>query len=194
MNDPLFQMVSHIAKITDGEWQAMAALFRPRKIAKGETLMLSGEVCDFVAFVDSGLMRLYTVRDGVDRTSEFIAARDFVTDYHSFLTRQPSPQTIGALADSELRLISYRDLQSLYQKMPVFERVGRLIAEAVFQRAVERFSSMMNQKPEERYVKFIEQYPLVNDMIPQYMAASYVGVTPVGLSKIRKRLESQKKS
>lgn len=176
----------------------MACAFKripPAQGIEGRNSHACGFRLRFIAFVDSGLMRLFTIREGVDRTSEFIASGDFITDYHSFLTRTPSQQSISALTDCELRLIRYADLQALYIRHPVYEKLGRLVAENVFLRAVERFSAMINQKPEERYIRFIEQYPLIFDQIPQYMVATYVGVSPVGLSKIRKRLKAtQKKS
>ena len=111
-----------------------------------------------------------------------------VTVYNSFLKKIPSAATVEALQDCELIVFDYDTLQNLYEKYPVFQKFGRLIAEWLYCCVEERMSSLLLDKPELAYKKLLEQDRGILNKIPQRYIASYLGITPVSLSRIRKRI------
>jgi CRP-like cAMP-binding protein len=126
-------------------------------------------------------------KDGEEKITAFNFKGNFVTNYRSFLTGQPSDHYIQALLDSVIYIINLQDLQSLYDKHKNIERLGRLIAENLYLTVANRLDSFMFQTPSERYKELIERNSRLLQEIPQYMIASYLGVKPETLSRIRKR-------
>src|SRR6185503_18854812 len=110
----------------------------------------------------------------------------FVADFSSFLTRKPARENIHALEDCELALISQKDLEKLYSESFAFQKLGRLIAEYNYVLAVERIYSLQHESALERYNHLLEIYPNLINRVPHHYIASYLGITPESLSRIRK--------
>lgn len=177
-----------IPGLKDETWQAFAAKQVVKQYAKGEVYIKPGMVCNSVSYINSGLLRSYFLLDGKEFTSSFIDKDCYFSDYESFLTRKPTVLYTEAIEPTEVIDISYKDLQYMYSNYPECERVGRLIAEELFVHLSDRSSSFLLDSPEQRYVKFLQEYETVVQRIPQYMIASYLGITPEALSRIRSRL------
>lgn len=137
--------------------------------------------------IGAGLVRYYINADGEERTYFFNREGDFVCDYESFLPQSPSQKNIQALEDTLLYLINHHDLQRLYKELKEGERLGRLGIEQVFVNIIQQLSSMYNDSPETRYQRFLEAFADISQRVPQYYIASYVGIKPQSLSRIRKR-------
>ncbi len=134
---------------------------------------------------------MYYDVEGVEYVRQFHFERSFCSEYQSFLTEKPALMSLQALEDSELLLISHTDLHALFRLNKEFERIGRIVAEQSFIFVSQRFASMLLEDPETRYQNLVRERPKVVQRVPQYMIASYLGITPEALSRIRKRLAEQ---
>jgi CRP-like cAMP-binding protein len=185
--ETLRQYFDNFLRLDDSEWADFEKCIIKAKIAKNEQILKQGEYCNFIAFIHEGSFRFYYDKDGEEKITAFNFKGNFVTNYRSFLTGQPSDHNIQALLDSVVYIINLQDLQSLYDKHKNIERLGRLIAENLYLTVANRLDSFMFQTPSERYKELIERNSRLLQEIPQYMIASYLGVKPETLSRIRKR-------
>ena len=167
------------------------AKFTVRRIAKKEFFVRQGETCRHLAFINEGLMRLYYDVEGEEHVRQFHFERSFCGEYQSFLTEKPALMSLQALEDTELLIISRKELNDLFRMNQEFERLGRILAEQSFIFVSQRFASMLLESPEERYSHLVQERPKVLQRVPQYMIASYLGITPQALSRIRKRLAEE---
>ena len=158
---------------------------------KKELVLREGEICRYAYFINSGCFRYYYTVDGQENTAQFFFENGWYTDYESFLLEKPTQQSIQTLEPTELVLLTARDLQQLYMDIPKFERFGRLMAENAFLGIRKRSEMMENQTPEERYLHLIQERPKVFERIPQHYIASYIGIQPPSLSRIRKRIRKK---
>jgi CRP-like cAMP-binding protein len=174
------------------EIDCIKQLFKIKSIKKNDFLLAEGRVCKHVGFIGKGIMRYYINHNGEDKTYAFAQEGDFVCNNESFIPQTPSTKIIEALEDCELVQISYVDLQTFYKSIHEGERFGRLIIEQVFIQTLQDLTSFYTDTPENRYEKFIKQHPDLQQRISQYYIASFVGVKPQSLSRIRKRISHQK--
>jgi CRP-like cAMP-binding protein len=158
------------------------------EVAKGDEFISQGGPNDRLGVIVDGLMRGVELIDGDDHTLMFFDAPCFVTEYVGFLRRDPARFGIVALEDSRLCTWSYDDLQRMYSLSKVGERLGRMIAEGVIAEVIDEVRSFRFDTATDRYEKLIATYPRLIQRVPQYMVASYLGVTPESLSRIRAKL------
>ncbi len=188
MFDRLQTSLAQLLPLSREEFISFAALLTPRRLAKHETFLRAGEICTHIAFVNKGCLRYYYLKEGNEYNGQFFFEGAWVGDYQSFLSGQPSVQYVDALEDSELLVIPRTDLQRLYTEQPRFERFGRLLAENIVIGSQRRTASLLFDSPEERYLKLITERPKVVERIALHHIASYLGIKPESLSRIRKRL------
>jgi len=169
------------------EEQLLLKLFTEKKIEKGDHFLTEGHVCKSLAMIGKGLVRYYINDDGNERTYYFNRDGDFICDYESFLPQAPTNKNIQALEDTTLYLVSYNGLQQIYHDLKEGERFGRLGIEQVFVNVIQQLSSLYNDSPELRYRRFLDTFSDISQRVPQYYIASYVGIKPQSLSRIRKR-------
>jgi len=174
-------------KLNNEEWQGFESCLQARSIKKGDYLLKEGEVCNFIAFVELGAFRFYLNRDGEEVMLGFYFKGDFAGNYRSFLVDQPSKESIQALKDARVHLIYKLDLLQLYDKFHKADRLGRMVAEQLFLTMAKRMDAMQYATPEERYKDMLSRNSLLLKEVPQYMLASYLGVKPETLSRIRAR-------
>ena len=183
----LIDRINQIISFSDDEAQLIKQLFTEKSIKKGDHFLSEGQVCRSVAMVRAGLVRYYMNEDGHEGTYYFSKEGDFVCDYESFLPQTPSSKNIQALEDTTLYLVSYEGLQQIYQGVKQGERLGRLGIEQVFVNILQQLSSFYKDSPEVRYQRFLHTFSAISQRVPQYYIASYVGIKPQSLSRIRKR-------
>jgi CRP/FNR family transcriptional regulator, anaerobic regulatory protein len=188
MFDRLKNSLDRLLPLSREEFIAFATLLTTRRLTKHEPLLRAGEICTQIAFINQGCLRYYYLKDGSEFNGQFFFEGSWVGDYQSFLTGQPAVQYIDALEDTELLIIARTDLLALYAEQPRFERFGRLLAENVVIGSQRRTASLLFDSPEERYLKLIAERPKVVERIPLHHIASYLGIKPESLSRIRKRL------
>lgn len=160
-------------------------------IPKKEFFVRQGETCRHIAFINEGLLRLFYSIEGEEHIRQFHFERSFCSEFQSFLTEKPALMSLQALEDTHLLLISHADLHHLFSLSREFEKLGRVLAEQAFIFVSQRFASILLESPEERYQHLMAERPKVLQRVPQYMIASYLGITPEALSRIRKRLSEQ---
>ncbi|HXD79053.1 MAG TPA: Crp/Fnr family transcriptional regulator [Puia sp.] len=186
--DLLIQTIRNYIPFSPADEAIALKLFHRKTYKKGEHLLTAGDICRYLMFIESGLVRYYITKDGVDQTNYFNKEGDFVCYYTSFLPQKPSLVSIQALEDCVVWQISFDGLQQFYKDVQYGERFGRLGIEAVFVNVSAQVGSIYTDTPEVRYKNFLSNYSAVAQRIPQYYIASYVGVKPQSLSRIRKRL------
>lgn len=174
-------------KLNNSEWKDFESCLTKVNIANKEQILRPGEHCNFIAFIHEGSFRFYYDKEGEEKITAFNFQGDFVSNYRSFLTGKPSDHYIEAMQDAVIYKINLQELNSLYDKHKNIERLGRLIAENLYLMVASRLDSFMFQSPEERYKALIERNSRLLQEVPQYMIASYLGVKPETLSRIRRR-------
>jgi CRP-like cAMP-binding protein len=192
MAENLIAIIKSMIDLAPGEIDIIHRLFKEKTIKKGEFFLAEGQVCKYVGFIVKGIMRYYINYNGEDKTYEFAQENNFVCNNESFIPQTPSSKIIQALEDCDILQISYDDLQLFYTSVGQAERFGRLVTEQVFINTLQGLSSFYTDTPEDRYENFIKTHPDLQQRISQYHIASYVGVKSQSLSRIRKRISTQK--
>jgi CRP-like cAMP-binding protein len=186
--ESLLNTIRYFVPLSASDEEIVRRLFHKKVFKKGEHLLQAGNICRYVIFIETGLVRYYINSDGEERTTYFNKEGEFVCYYASFLPQIPSDINIQALEDTTIFVISFNDLQEFYKKVEYGERFGRLGIEQVFLNAISQVASFYTDSPEVRYSKFLSDFRDLVQRIPQYYIASYVGIKPQSLSRIRKRI------
>ncbi len=192
MYDQILKRLSQFITLDKTEQDYFVSKLQVKEYSKKELVLQEGQVCKYAYFINTGCLRYYYNVEGQENTAQFFFENGWYTDYDSFLTGKPTKQNIETLEKTQLLLISAKDLHQFYIDMPKFERFGRLMAESAFLGIRQRSEMLENQTAEERYLTLMKDRPKVFERIPQHYIASYLGIKPPSLSRIRKRLLDNK--
>jgi CRP-like cAMP-binding protein len=174
------------------EQAAMGKYLESKKLRKKQYLLQEGDVCRYIAFVEKGTLREYSVDEtGGEHIIQFGLEGWAISDLYSFLTGEPARYNIDAIEDAELVLVSKTAHEELLKKFPQYETFTRLNITGAYLAMQKRLTSIISSPLEERYADFIALYPDIVQRVPQHMIASYMGLTPETLSRIRKRLSAK---
>lgn len=184
----LLQTLKSITSLEPDEETLFLNAFKSYTLKKNEHFLQASEVCSKLGFLSKGLVRYYVYKNHEEATLEFTKEGEFVADYGSFISKEPSIQNIEALEDCEFLVIEYDELQKLYKVSKNANLLGRIIIEHRFIIMVNQLLTVHRYTPEDRYRYFLQHYKDLAQRIPQYLIASYVGVKPQSLSRIRKRI------
>ena len=188
---PVVAAIGQFIHLTEPEQALTDALFRPQTLRPGDYWLREGQICRYVAFIETGLLRYTVNHDGDELTYSFGKENDFASSYESFLDQSAAGCAIQAIEPTLLRCISYDDLQRFYREVREGERFGRLAIERIFLQTIKQLTGLYTNTPEDRYLHFTRQFHAIQQRIPQYYLASYVGVKPQSLSRIRRRLADE---
>lgn len=191
MNSLLYS-IQNLITLTPAEIDIVTSLFKEKTYKKGGFFLVEGQICKQVGFVAKGLMRYYINHNGEEKTYAFSQENNYVCNYESFLPKSPSSKIIQALEDCDVLVISHDDLEIFYANVREGERFGRIAIGTVFIQMLQDITSFYTETPELRYERFIKNHADLQQRISQYHIASYVGVKPQSLSRIRKRISHQK--
>jgi len=192
MLEILFQKVNEKIALTEEEKQVCKSFFTPKKLRKRQYILQEGDVCKYLTFVEKGMLRSYTIDEkGNEHIIQFAFEGWWVSDQFSFLTGEPAVYNIDALEDSELLLLSKQAEEQLLHKIPKFERYFRLLLQNNLITTQRRLISSYSQSAEERYQQLIAGCPTIPQRVPQHMMASFLGITPETLSRIRKNMTAR---
>ncbi|MEM9144430.1 MAG: Crp/Fnr family transcriptional regulator, partial [Bacteroidota bacterium] len=157
-------------------------------LKKGETLIRPGEkVCNFY-YLNTGCINYYKIVEGAVSVLEFYTEDVFFTDLYAYVLNKPATSFLEATEDTVVYTINKTDVEHCFRKSHQLERFGRLSMQDAFVRTFTRVERLNNKTNEERYLRLLRKRPGLFQRVPQYLIASYLGLTPVGLSKIKKRL------
>ena len=172
----------------------LIAAGRVLEVAKGVPVLKAGDVAEMLFFIQTGLLRYYYIdaETGDERTGQFFDEGAVVTDAASFLTGAPATQTVEAVEASTVVTIPRAALLRAYDEDHAIERFGRKMVEGGFLGSQRRAANLLNMSPDERYRHFVENRPGIARRVPQYLVASFLGITPESLSRIRGRLARPK--
>ena len=185
---PLRKFAQQLMEFSETEWRAHRDLLTRRFLKKGEFLSQAGEISNYVSFINRGSLRVYMEINEQEISKHFFFDHEYASDYASFLTRTAGLLNIKALEDTELMELSYENVQMLYERYPVWQKYGRLIAEKLYIQVASRTQELLLRTPEEMYIRLIEAQSPIIARIPQHYIASYLGIQPESLSRIRKRI------
>ena len=183
--------VAQFVAFTDDEWEIFQSHLKVLTLNKKEYLAEVGKVCNYIGYIVSGATRCFHIKDGSIITSYFSLEGEMVTSYKSFLTSTASPHAIQCIEKTELVVFSFADLQALanHELLALkMERFGRLVAEFLIFCYEDRITSFVTLNPEERYINLMAKSSNIIQRIPQHYIANYLGITPVSLSRIRRRI------
>ena len=186
---PFLDHISRYIQLTPEEQSVFLSKVKFRKYLKGQFVVQEGDICRYESFVLSGCLKtFYLDKQGHEHIAMFAIEDWWTADLGSFISQTAADLNVQCLEDSELIQISSTDLQQLYIEIPKLERFFRIIIQNAFVAAQKRVINNLSLPAVERYVQFRKQYPKIEQRVPQYMIASYLGITKEFLSKIRAQL------
>lgn len=175
--------------ITETEVEQLAPYFKHRFVKKRKDLLRLGETCRHLAFVTNGALRSYSIDEkGIEHVVQIALENYWIADLYSFLNACPSDLAIEAMEDSQVLLLSYYDLDRMYLEVPIMERFFRKLFENAYSVSLRRINENQSETAEVRYQKLMEHHPDLFQRVPLMYIASYLGITPESLSRIRKKL------
>ncbi|PKD17034.1 CarD family transcriptional regulator [Salegentibacter salinarum] len=178
----------NIVEINDSDWRLFSSKLERSDYPKKAILLEVGQTERHLSFIAKGSIRFYIPKLENDSTFGFCFENQFVSAYDSFLTQKPCAYQLQTLTETTLWRISHKDIQEIYAKSDIGNTIGRLTAENLFLIKSEREQSLLNETAEERYLALIKKRPNLIREIPLKYLASYIGITPQALSRIRTRI------
>lgn len=172
------------------DWEQFEAILQPVTFQAGDYLAEAGKTANAIFFIETGIVRVYTVHQGKEISMDFAFPGAFTTSYASFITRQPAAVNLQAITPVSGYAFHYHDLQQLYATSHQSERIGRLMAEYQYLNKYNRELSFLQFSAQERYAQLLQEHPEVVQHISIKQIASYLGIEPESLSRIRKNMSS----
>jgi CRP-like cAMP-binding protein len=191
----MYRLIEHLETylpLNDGEKALVEARIALRKIKRRQMILQEGFVCKYYSFVAEGCFRMYGMDNkGTEHNIQFAAENDWIADIGSFHSGKPSRLFIEAVEPSVVLQIEKEDLYFLYRNIPKLDRIFKVIIENKYVELQNRVLQNISSTAQQRYLSFLEQYPTLSQRLPNVQIASYLGITPEFLSKIRKDLSER---
>lgn len=189
MHDELIRNFKELVSVDESETALIVESFKPVRLKKKLFLLKKGEPSNYMRFIADGCVRVYQIDEqGKEHILQFGIRGWWVNDLYAYLTQKPSTLFIQAISDSTVLQIHREQLNHLYAKIKMMDRFFRIKTQNGYIALQERTINSMIQTAEQRYFDFVSRYREMEQQIPQYMVASYLGITPEHLSALRKNL------
>ncbi|WP_248723183.1 Crp/Fnr family transcriptional regulator [Seonamhaeicola sp. ML3] len=186
---PLLQYIRKHVTLTEEEEAILLSVVQYRKYLKGHYIVQQGDVCKYSSFVVSGCTRTFYVDDkGLEHIILFAIEDWWTSDIGSFITQTPADYNVQCLEPTEVIQFPYHTQEQLLQTIPKLERLFRIMLERALVSSQKRIARNFSLTAKEQYLHFRTQYPNIEQRVPQYMVASYLGITKEFLSKIKRKL------
>lgn len=183
----LIQAIRQMIHLSEDEEGHLLSQVVSKKCKRNEWLSRPGTVPNEIFFINKGIIRVtVTDKGGIEHTIHFALENQFIADYSSFMLKQPSLYFLQALEDSEVEVLPRAAIEWGYKHLQQGDKLGRLIAEYYFIYQDHRIRNLYARSPKERYDSITEVFPNIHNRAPQHMIASYLGITPVHLSRLKK--------
>lgn len=186
MYDSLQHMLVSLAPFTQEELEKSMHYFERQELSRNEFFNKAGRISDRLAFVNQGLLRSFYILKGKETTTFFQLPGYIAVDLKSFVQHTPSIEHIQAVSDSELLVVRRKDLYALYNEDWKWQQVGRMLVEQAYFDMEKRSISLQIESAQDRYEKFLSEFPEVIQKVPLHQIASFLGISPETLSRIRK--------
>jgi CRP-like cAMP-binding protein len=181
--------IGSIVSLTDKELSVFCDFLEVKTLNKNEFFLEEGQICNYIGFVNTGVLIYYKNKDNGDEiTTDFAFEGDWVTVNQSRLNNAPSSISIKAIEDAELLVMKQQDLSDLYIKIPKIERLGRILIEQAYLKIVQQSVDLQVLTATERYENLLRQFPEIFQRVQLYHIANYLGIAPKSLSRIRKEI------
>ena len=193
MHERLVQGVQQKVALLQDEVERVKTFFIPKKLRKRQYLLNAGDVCQHLAFVEKGLLRSFSVDDrGHEHVMQFAMEGWWITDMASFLCQEEATYNIEALEDVELLLLTKPAMDEMIDRLPKMERYFRLLMQNSIIALQRRIRVVQTLTAEEVYLRLMDVQPEIISRVPQQHVASYLGITPETLSRIRKQVSERR--
>lgn len=180
------------AKLTDKEFDAFLQLFERKSLKKKNTLLREGQYCDHIYFVEKGILYSYMINEAAEKQVVQLALEDYwIADLFSFFSKKPCLHAIEVIEDSEVLVLSRTNFENACNQLDKFERYFRILIQNAYVASQYRLTQNFNSNAAARYLELIEKHPDILQRVPQYLIASYLGIKPQSLSRIRKNLQKK---
>lgn len=185
----LKQYLNSVSPLQENTWERLSTLFFEFDLKKGEYFAIAGEFSRKIGFLSNGIIRaFYRSKEGVEYNKHFFIQDQMVGGYSSLVSRMANQINQQALCDCKLWVADYVSITALYNEFPDLERLSRRLAELYFVDKEQREIEIVLLDAQQRYLIFQQQYPGLEQLIPQYHIAAYLGVSATQLSRIRKKM------
>jgi CRP-like cAMP-binding protein len=184
----ILDYIANFATLSAEESQAVVDSMHVRQVAKGTVLLREGQISNLCFFILKGCVRQYYLIDGEEKTTRFYTEGQPITPYEGTFKRTPSKFYLACVEDTLLNMGTEKEEQALYEKFPHLAAISRMAVEEELGKSQESLSNFIISSPEQRYLQLLETRPDLLDRVPQYQLASYLGIKPESLSRIRKRI------
>jgi len=186
----LLTYINQISPIKEVTFKELKKCFKPLQLNKNDFFVRENEYAQQIGFLKNGIVRAFFLnQEGKEYTKQFFVGSSIIGAYNSLLTKQPNKIAQQALTDCEILVADYREMEKLYTKFHDLERLGRKIAEFYFLEKEQKEIEMALLDADKRYLIMRQKFPSIETIIPQYYIASYLGISPTQLSRIRKKLK-----
>lgn len=192
MFEKLSESVRQKVSLDDDDFELLKAHFIPKKVRKRQYILNAGDVCQYITFVEKGLLRSFTVdSDGSEHVIQFASECWWISDVGSFISGKEALYNIEALEDSEILHLTKEGMEELLQKLPIMERFFRILMQNNIVALQRRVIAYMSMTAEEKYLHLMEVAPDVMNRASQQHIASYLSITPETLSRVRKKVSER---
>jgi len=192
MFDHLLKGISDKVSLTDDDIEMLKPFFIPKKLRKRQYILNAGDPCQYITFVEKGMLRSFSVDDeGNEHVIQFATEGSWISDMGSFVSGKEALYNIEALEDCELLNLTKPSMEELLLRLPVMERFFRILMQNNIVALQRRLLAYMSLSAEEKYLKLLEVAPQIMNRASQQHIASYLSITPETLSRVRKKVSER---
>lgn len=185
--------IRRYVKLSEEETKKLIAIIRTTRVKKRQLIIQPGFVCQYRSYIVKGAFRVFHLdEEGKEHTVSIGIEDWFVTDFYSYISQTPATNYAEALEDSIIFQMKYEDIELLCKEIHALSEYFRLTTEKAFAYSRKRVISNISKTAEERYFEYMNKYPTIANRVPQYVLASYLGISAEFLSKIRARQNKKK--
>jgi CRP-like cAMP-binding protein len=185
----LFAHIADKVHITEKDKERVMSLFTRKKLRRRQYLLQEGDVCKYISFVTEGLLKSYTVDEkGNEHINLFAWEGWWISDFAGFIFGNEAKLNIDAIEDSTVLLLSIENYEKMLTEVPVMERYFRVLYQNSLATKDSRLISAITHTAEEKYTMFLDTYPSISQRLPQHLIASYLGLSPETISRIKRKI------